>query len=601
MKRLKYSLTLTLATLYAVHGNCWSQAIETLPLANEVTKTIQPNEQHKYEIDLSSETYVAGYVKQKGANVNISVFAPDGQVVLFQDQQKNVDTVEPFGFSADGKGKYAVEITSLPGEDIAIGRDKNSFIWDGERRVPYETSHQEGSYSIYLAGENKGETFASRIEEVFRFYDKDDYPGAAVAVVRDGEVIYKEGFGIANLEYGVPITPSTVFHIASVSKQFAGFALATLHDEGKLSLDDDVRDYIPELQVEDKITIRQMLNHTSGLRDQWILLALAGWRMDDVITQEQLLKMIYRQEGLNFKPGEEYSYSNSNYTLAAEIVRRVSGKTLREWTTAHVFKPLGMDHTFFYDDHEEIVPNRAYSYDDRSGEVKKSVLSYANSGATSLFTTVADFSKWLINFQKPEVGNKSIFKNLRTKGVLNNGHETHYALGLASGNYKGHQVIDHSGVDAGYRSFMMYFPDEQLGIIVLSNIASCNTIELAQKVADIALDIEGKRTSIEIHHMETKAPYDELEEVETGELEDYVGTYHSEELDTRYHLFLKNGRLMASHIKLEDIELMPTGKDAFKGTYWIFNHTAFIRNSEGDVIGFKVTNGGVRDLSFRKL
>jgi CubicO group peptidase (beta-lactamase class C family) len=227
------------------------------------------------------------------------------------------------------------------------------------------------------------------IDALFEQEIKKDSPGAAVAIIKDGSIIYKNGYGIACMDYDIPITPSTIFHVASVSKQFTTFAIALLADQGKLSLDDDIRKYLPEVPDFGKtITIRHLIYHTSGLRDQWELLAMAGWRLDDVITKEHILKIVRHQKELNFDPGEEYSYCNSGYTLMAEIVARLSDQSFREFTAKSIFKPLGMDNTHFHDDHEMIVKNMAYSYNTGSNNgFKKSVLSFANVGATSLFTT----------------------------------------------------------------------------------------------------------------------------------------------------------------------------------------------------------------------
>ncbi|UCD24748.1 MAG: beta-lactamase family protein, partial [Gemmatimonadota bacterium] len=202
-----------------------------------------------------------------------------------------------------------------------------------------------------------------QVDSMFHEYDRTDSPGWAVLVVQDGEVVLSRGYGMANLEHQVPIRPNTVFDIASVSKQFAGMAISMLVERGDISLDDDVRQYIPELaDFGHTITIRHLVHHLSGLRDWPGTLAVAGWRMDDVISFDQILTMAFNQDALNFEPGAEYSYSNTGYNILAEVVARVSGQTFREWTDANIFRPLGMTNTHFHDDHTEVVPNRAYGY-----------------------------------------------------------------------------------------------------------------------------------------------------------------------------------------------------------------------------------------------
>lgn len=203
-----------------------------------------------------------------------------------------------------------------------------------------------------------------KIDSLFLKWDRISSPGWAVGVVRNDSLVFAKGYGMANLEYGVPISPETIFHMASVSKQFTAFSIVLLARQGKLNIDDDIHMYLrwfPDLK--EKITIRQLLNHTSGVRDQWQLLSIAGTRIDDVITQEHIVRLLSKQGALNFKPGEEYMYSNSGFTMLAEIVRSVTGQTLRQFTDSAIFRPLGMTHTHFHDDYTEIVPNRSYSYE----------------------------------------------------------------------------------------------------------------------------------------------------------------------------------------------------------------------------------------------
>src|SRR4030095_9327431 len=244
-------------------------------------------------------------------------------------------------------------------------------------------------------------------------------------IVRNDSLIYTKGYGSANLEYAIPNTPETIFHTASVSKQFSGWSILLLARQGKLHLDDDIHKYLPWFpDLKEKITIRNLLNHTSGIRDQWQLLAISGTRLDDVITQDQIIKILSKQQALNFKPGDKYSYSNSGYTMLAEIVRSVTGQTLRKFTDSVIFKPLGMNNTHFHDDYTEIVKNRSYSYDRTdSNHFANSILSYSNVGATSLFTNINDMSKWIMNFYDHKVGDQKDIDQLTEKGKLKSGKE----------------------------------------------------------------------------------------------------------------------------------------------------------------------------------
>ena len=328
----------------------------------------------------------------------------------------------------------------------------------------------------------------AEVDKLIAAMIKPESGGVTVAVAEGDKILFSKGYGLANVEYNIPNSPKTIFHVASVSKQFTAFAIALLVEQGKISLDDDIRKYLPELHdFGSKITIRHLVHHTSGLRDQWNLLALAGWRLDDVITKNQVLRLISHQDELNFKPGDEFSYCNTGYTLMGEIVSRVTGKSFADWCSENIFKPLSMDRTLFYDDHEKIVKDRAYSYNDSPSGLKKSVLSYANAGATSLFTTAEDLTKWSANFYQMKVGSKTVMKQMEQRGILNKGDTLSYAFGQAIANYKGVKSIAHSGGDAGYRTFLIRFPEQQYSIVVLSNLGSFNPAGLAYQVADIYL------------------------------------------------------------------------------------------------------------------
>ncbi|MFN3651765.1 MAG: serine hydrolase domain-containing protein [Armatimonadota bacterium] len=333
-----------------------------------------------------------------------------------------------------------------------------------------------------------------KVDRLFTLSAGKDGPGCAVAVVRDGKTVYQRGFGTANLEYGTHIRPDTPFHIASVSKQFTAFAVHLLAAEGKLSLDEDVHKYLPELHDFGKrITVRHLLHHTSGLRDQWDLLSLAGWRYEDVITEDDILSLVWRQRELNFEPGTEQVYSNTGYTLLGLVVKRVSGQSLREFCHERIFRPLRMEHTHFHDDHREVVPGRAYSYfPEPDGGFRHAPLQYANVGATSLFTTAEDLARWSANLDSGKVGGPALVSAMLKKGRLQNGEETPYASGLVHGEHRGLKTVSHDGADAGFRSMFLRFPDERLTVVVLTNLGSFDPVHKAYQVADLYL--EGRLT-----------------------------------------------------------------------------------------------------------
>jgi CubicO group peptidase (beta-lactamase class C family) len=381
------------------------------------------------------------------------------------------------------------------------------------------------------------------VDKLFKPWDKTDSPGAALAVLKDGAVIYRRGYGYAQLEYDIPITSSTIFHVASVSKQFTAFAIALLANQGKLSLDDDIHRYLPEVPNFGKtITIRYLIHHTSGLRDQWEMLAMAGWRLDDVITKEHILTAVRNQKELNFSPGDEYLYCNTGYTLLAEIVERVTGHTFPNWTKKNMFEPLRMSNTHFHDDHEMIVKNRAYSYVPKeNGGFKKRVLSYANAGATSLFTTVEDLVKWANNFFEKRLGGPEVTAQMEQQGVLNSGEKIDYAFGLTIGKYKGLKTISHSGGDAGFRSHLLLFPDQRFAVAVLSNCGSMNPGQLARQTAGLYLG----------NLMEEETNKEQLSEHKVAKIppsvfEAYEGRYDLED-GTILTLTKDGDRLMVEH------------------------------------------------------
>jgi len=327
-----------------------------------------------------------------------------------------------------------------------------------------------------------------RIDDLFRAWSQRGTPGASVAVIQHGKLVLDRGYGSAQLEYDIPVGPQTVFHVASVSKQFTAMALVLLEQDGKLSLNDDVHKSLPELpDYGHPVTLRQLLQHTSGIRDQWQTLALAGWRLDDVITQDQILRLLFRQQELNFIPGSRHFYSNGGYTLAAEVVARVSGMPFPEFCRDRIFTLLEMSRTHVHQDHRRIVRDRAYSYEKVGEGYQALPLNYANAGATSLFTTASDLARWLDNFREPKVAGRAGVERLQESAVLTDGKKIDYALGLAIGSYRGLKTVSHGGADAGYRSCVIWFPEEELGVVVLSGLANFDAGGIANRVAEIYL------------------------------------------------------------------------------------------------------------------
>jgi len=501
-KRLNSSYLLLFIILFISTGIVRAQDdVEKLKVGSMLEKKLEPGKIHKYSVKLKKDQFFLAILEQQGIDVKIFTYDPEGEKIEEFDSPNGKIGPESITIISKKGGEYILEVQ------------------------PFDENEPKGKYSLkVLKVEPKATTPEGQIDQLFAVWDNPDNPGAAIAVVNNEKIIFAKGYGSANLEYDIPITPSTIFHIASVSKQFTAFAIAMLVNESKISLDDDIRKYIPEIpDFGDTITINQLIHHTSGLRDQWNLLVMAGWRMDDVITKEQILKLMSNQQELNFKPGEENLYCNTGYTLLAEIVARVTGDSFPDWTKENIFVPLGMNNTLFYDDHEKIVKNRAYSYHQEPGGYKKNVLSYATVGATSLFTTVEDLAKWAMNFENIKVGNEEIMAMMEQKAILNSGDTIDYAFGQGVSEYKGLKYVSHGGGDAGFRTYLGRFPDQQFSVIVFSNLASFNPGIQGLKIAEIYL----KDQIVEQAGDEGKEEEEDKESYQVSDelLEEYSGRY----------------------------------------------------------------------------
>ena len=403
-----------------------------------------------------------------------------------------------------------------------------------------------------------------KMDSLFAEWDKPDSPGAAVVIIKDASIVYKRGYGMANLEYDIPITPSTVFDIASVSKQFTAMSILMLAHQGKLSLDDDIRQHLPDAPDFGKtITIRHLIHHTNGIRDWVQSLVIAGLRMDDVITFEHILKMFRRQKELNFEPGEEYLYSNTGYNLLAQIVTKVTGKTFRQYTAEQIFKPLGMTNSHFHDDHQMMVKNRAYSYAPAENGGFKSVANNLTAfGSSSLYTTAEDLAQWMLNFEHgrvelTKVGGADVIEQMSQQGVLNNGEQISYAFGQSIGKYKGLNTVEHGGSWAGFRSVLLRFPEQKFAIAILSNLSAFKPADIARKIADIYL-----ANQITPEASKTEPAKRTIADVDTRVYDDYIGAYQLRP-GSVITITKENDRLMGQRTNQPEAELFPESETTF--------------------------------------
>lgn len=332
-------------------------------------------------------------------------------------------------------------------------------------------------------------SIAEKIDAIFAPWDSTTTPGCAVAASVNGKVVLSKGYGMADLEHGAVITPETIFEAGSVSKQFTAAAVLLLARDGRLSLDDPVRKYVPEVpEYGQPVTIRHMLTHTSGLRDWGNIAGLAGWpRTTRAYTHAHVLDIVSRQSALNFPPGTEWSYSNTGYNLAAILVSRVAGEPFAEFTRKRIFEPLGMTRTSWRDDYTRIVPGRAMAYSLR-GDSFQTLMPFENvHGNGGLLTTVGDLLVWNDNLDAPKVGDPAFVAEMQRPARLANGRETSYGLGLFLGTYKGAREVYHSGSTAGYRAFLTRFPDQRVSVATLCNVTAAAAATYAHQVADLYL------------------------------------------------------------------------------------------------------------------
>jgi CubicO group peptidase (beta-lactamase class C family) len=391
---------------------------------------------------------------------------------------------------------------------------------------------------------------SQRVDQIFKDWTRTDGPGCAVEVSQDGNIVLERGYGMADLEQGVAIRPDTVFNIASLSKQFTAVSLLLLQEQGKLSLDDDIRKYLSEVPDYGKrITLRHLANHTSGLRDLPSVLALAGWNWLDAVPEQYALDVIARQKHLNFEPGSKYSYSNSGYYLMAVVVERVSGQRFSEFTRDHIFQPLGMLHSRFYDDRRMIMKSRAIGHVKLPGGgfgVWRPTYEIVGDGA--LLTTVQDMALWDRNFLNPKLGRnpERLLADLTQVAVLNDGKPLDYALGLAIEKYRGLPTVGHGGSVPGYNTFMLRFPEQKFATTILCNIGGGPARAAAKAIADIYLDGKFPEAAEAPKPREQpEAPPPAQRQPAIAELQKFAGTYYSEELGTTYTFKIVGQELQA--------------------------------------------------------
>ena len=449
------------------------------------------------------------------------------------------------------------------------------------------------------------------VDELFAHWNRPGSPGCAVAVSRDGELIYSRGYGYANLDDGIPITPQTVFDVASVTKQFVAASLSMMELDGKLSFDDDVRIWLPELpEYESPITLYHMVYHTSGLRDYLTLFPLAG--RDDYfpISHQQILDMMARQQALNFAPGERYEYSNTAFMLLAIVVERISGKSLGEYAQERFFEPLGMTGSLMYDNFERVIPHRAIGYIREEDDKVRMVHNYNFDvpGDGQMYTTVEDLARWndyLHGKNKPEY-----YSVIMQEGTLHSGDPLSRAKGLFLSEYRGQRTIHHTGSSWGFRTVVKRFRDAGLGVTIACNDDSAYPRGLAFKIADHYLAdildpvVDGPATETSDR---VTAAVEAPPEMTPGQLQEFVGSFYSAELDAMYRLEVAGNDLVVRIEQELPLVMSPVAIDIFEFEFhpkgWSdpeMVSLGFKRIDSGTITGFELSTGSERGIVFEK-
>ncbi|WP_100075252.1 serine hydrolase domain-containing protein [Chryseobacterium camelliae] len=370
-------------------------------------------------------------------------------------------------------------------------------------------------YNASLAQNQNRTQQLKKVDSLLDHSYQKNSPGVTLAIIEQGKTIYSSQRGISNMEYKIPITDSTVFHIASVSKQFTAFLAVSLEKEGKLSLDDDIRKYLPELKdLPYKISLRQLANHTHGLPNLYELAQLKGIELGDRITHKEIVAMLLRIKQINFKPGEKFEYNNTGFVLLAEIIERVCGKSFQEILKDKIFFPLRMSNSLAVSSPSLIVKNKAYSYRLKNEKYENFAFNLMANGSSGVSTTIKDLSKWIIKMQYPSLEDKNIFDEMIKPSTLNSGETIQYGLGLETKTYKGLELIFHGGGDAGYRSYILNVPKHHFSVVILGNNNDFKPFQLVYEVVDLFLKENEKEIPSPIKTIYT-----------TQELKPFTGTY----------------------------------------------------------------------------
>lgn len=543
-----------------------------LRLHRPLTETLHGGEVHRYSLRLRAGQFAAVRIPQVQGNLVAVVFDPDGALIAIVDQNGQ-GLAEVAIIHAQKAGDYSIQIAM--------------FEWDAP----------DVAYTIEWTRRERAQLDpADRAGQVFESWYDPDGPGAALMVIEDGEIAYQGAVGIENVSSRRPLSLHSPVDLASVSKQFTAYGIALLIEQGKLDLSDDIRRYLPELpNYGATITVQHLLEHTSGLRDWDGLFALVGRNIEDGISPDDVIAMVARQQTLNFTPGAEQRYSNTGYVLLAIIIERVTRERFDRWTAANIFAPLGMRECGFAS--APATPARVASYRAQYPSPHASTTErMVTMGSSGLACSAHDLALWLDNYQTGRLGGAQVRDIVTQPSQTPTGTERDYVFGNWHGQRSGRAMVGHQGLSAGFRTSLHSFPDVGLAVVYLANDGNDATYERVRVIEDIFLGIQP--TPIEAPSENyTPAPPATLGDEEAAQ---FLGHYHSEELQTDYEIVRLEHGIVARHVGAGVIRLSPQGDDSFSSDKWFVPALFFERNAAGEVEGFRIESEDVGALHFRR-
>lgn len=578
---MKYEFVLSLFLLFSFHIAGAQQGPEKLQLNSAKKAHLEAGQIFKYHINLQKGQFASVKVHQRSVGIGYAVYTPEDSLIIYEDLNALYQT-EVINIIASTSGNYRIEI-----------------FWDYGRP-------QSGEFSIkWDRLETAGKTAPLRAEQLMKSWYNVDEAGAAVAVVQHGKIIFKSTIGLANMEYNIPIDNHSPFDLASCSKQFTAFAIAMLIDKGVISLEDDIRKYLPELPDFGKvITVENLVYHTSGLRNWDAMSNSMGFRPEDVLTVDMVYKMICGTSELNFTPNEQFRYNNTGYNLLALIVEKTTGQKFGDWMNANIFVPLKMGNSFIKD--QKVLLHKVSSY----RKVEDGFIANADNvftmGSSSMYASIDDLAAWVNNFNSGKAGGKKVLQLLTRKTKLNKGDTLgFYAFGNGFGNHKGIPKIEHLGLQSGFRTVISRFPSQDLALIFLSNDNNDATYSRAWTIADVFLQNirDSKIKPIKFPDLQKSLAETKPFTVESYPVNilEYEGIYYADEINSHYKLISKNGILTAISYRFDEISLQWKAADSFTSNFQTFDRNFdFVRDENKRISAFKLS-GGDKDIVFRKL